>query len=250
MPQPVLDFRPLLSAYSGQMNPITVRVPTEGTYVGGQWLPGGFAEAIIRAVWMPANTELAGKYGVQFDSTGDSDREIIFLFVASPLTGVAAVNETQQVELLGSPTSGTFTLAFGGQETGDLAFNASATVVEIALEALSSIGEDNVEVTGSAGGPWTVEFSGSLAAQNVGSLTGDGSNLGGDVPEDLGVQITTTATGSAGTAELNLSPQKEGSDGTRLVINGKEYEITRLIEDYTELGGYKRYLAESIAVRG
>lgn len=92
-------------------------------------------------------------------------------------------NEKQTVTISGSPTGGTFTLTFGGQTTSGLAHNASAATVEAALEALSTIGQGNVQVTGSAGGPYTVEFVGALAKTNVAAMTADGASLtGGSTP--------------------------------------------------------------------
>src|SRR3954466_7372758 len=62
-------------------------------------------------------------------------------------------NEVQSITLA-LATAGTFTLTFGGQTTTGIAFGAAASAVQIALEALSSIGAGNVTVSGSAGGPY------------------------------------------------------------------------------------------------
>src|SRR4029077_10616438 len=79
---------------------------------------------------------------------------------------------------LGAPTAGTFTLTFGAQTTGALAFNAAAAAVASALAALSSVGSGNVAVIGSAGGPYTVLFVEALkTTQNL--LTGSGAGLTG-----------------------------------------------------------------------
>jgi hypothetical protein len=59
-----------------------------------------------------------------------------------------------------TPTGGTWTLAVGGQTTAGIPYNATATAVRSAIEALSSVGAGNVIVTGGSGGPWTVAFSG------------------------------------------------------------------------------------------
>jgi hypothetical protein len=90
---------------------------------------------------------------------------------------VAAVDEQQSVTLLGSPTGGTFTLTYDSQETGNIAYNASAVSVQSALELLSNIAPGDVLVTGVAGGPWTVLFAGTLAATDVDEMTGDPANL-------------------------------------------------------------------------
>ncbi|MFO0903211.1 MAG: RHS repeat-associated core domain-containing protein [Pirellulales bacterium] len=107
-------------------------------------------------------------------------------------------NDEVQTVTLSNATDGVFRLAFGGQVTPPLDFAATAGDVETALEDLPTI--DAVAVTGSAGGPWTVTFQGSLAGLNVASLQGDTANLlGGDslrtisyVYDDAG-QLTSVA---------------------------------------------------------
>jgi hypothetical protein len=63
---------------------------------------------------------------------------------------------------LGTQSSGNFTLTYGGQTTANIAYNAASSAVQSALQALSGIGT-NATVSGSAGGPYTVTFSGALA---------------------------------------------------------------------------------------
>lgn len=117
------------------------------------------------------------------------------------------VNEVQTVTLgPPSPTGGTFTLAFSGQTTGTIAYNASAATVQTALEALSNIGSGNVAVTGSAGGTWTVTFQGTLAATNVAQMTGNGSLL--TINEKQRVQIVGA---SGGSFTLTFSGQTTGN---------------------------------------
>ncbi|MCC9608514.1 hypothetical protein LOC68_09890 [Blastopirellula sp. JC732] len=103
------------------------------------------------------------------------------------------VNEKQTVSLSTGVTGGTFTLTYAGQTTGNISYAAAASTVETALEALSNI--DAVAVSGSSGGPWIVEFQGSLAATNVASLIGDGGNLTGDDSQTLSITTVTTPTG-------------------------------------------------------
>jgi hypothetical protein len=75
------------------------------------------------------------------------------------------------VTINGGPTGGTFTLTVNGQTTSGIAFNATASAVQSALAALSTVGSGNVAVTGS--GPYDVTLS------NGGTLTADGSGLTG-----------------------------------------------------------------------
>ena len=101
------------------------------------------------------------------------------------------VNAVQSVSV--SATSGTFTLAFAGSITTALAFNASAAVVQAALEALGSIGASNVAVASSVAGAYTVTFTGRLGTYPMPMLTADGSGLAGGT-----VAVTSTTTGVAG----------------------------------------------------
>lgn len=97
-------------------------------------------------------------------------------FLRIDLTG-PLVNNLYIVSL-GSPSAGTFTLTFNGVTTSGIAYNATAATVQAALVALSSVGAGNMLVTGSAGGPYTVQLVGTLA-QSALALTGSGSGLTG-----------------------------------------------------------------------
>jgi len=102
-------------------------------------------------------------------------------------------NEQQTATITGTPTGGTFTLTFAGATTATIAYDAAASAVQSALELLSTIGAGNVKVTGSAGGPYTVEFINDLADTNVAAMTASGAGLtGGTTP---GVTIATAAAG-------------------------------------------------------
>lgn len=115
-------------------------------------------------VEITATTSNAGSFGVSVEQL---------------LAGVADQNEKQQVRLPTGTSGGTFTLTFEGQTTAAIAYNAAAATVQTALEALSNIAVGDVEVTGSAGGPWTVEFKLAFAGKNVALLIGDGTSLTG-----------------------------------------------------------------------
>lgn len=77
----------------------------------------------------------------------------------------------------GTNTGGTFTLTFGAQTTGGIAWNATAATVQAAIVALSSVLGGNVEVTGVAPN-WIIRFQGTLY-QSAGALTGSGASLTG-----------------------------------------------------------------------
>lgn len=81
--------------------------------------------------------------------------------VTHTTVGTAGTASVQVIAFSTTPSSGTFTLSFGGQTTAALPFDASSTTVENALTGLSSIGANNVSVTGD--GPYTVTFQNALA---------------------------------------------------------------------------------------
>jgi RHS repeat-associated protein len=92
----------------------------------------------------------------------------------------AATNEIQEITT-GSATGGTFTLSFGAETTTDLAYDASGATIDSALEALSSIGANNLN-TLAGSDPWQFEFTGDLGSLNVTMITIDGANLVGGSP--------------------------------------------------------------------
>ena len=85
----------------------------------------------------------------------------------------------QRVKLTGSPAGGTFTLDYNGSATAAIAYNATAATVQLALEAVGSIGAGNVAVSGPRGGDWAVDFATDIAvaplALGTNSLTGGSS---------------------------------------------------------------------------
>lgn len=110
------------------------------------------------------------------------------------LSGV--VDEVQSIQA--KVKKGKFKLIFEGQTTAAIKFNATKTEVKEALEALSTIGEGEVEVTGGTGDeegtkPYVVKFLGTLAGKNVGAITADITELE-ETPKT--VTITTTTQGS------------------------------------------------------
>lgn len=167
------------------------------------------------------------------------------------LTGKGQVtNEVQTVTVAvgGNP----FTLSYRGQETGSLANGAAASTVQTALQGLSTIGSGNATVAGSAGGPYTVTFGGTLAATSVDQLGAAGATV-----------VTTSegesANGITGlinqpgvqTGELDVTDADSLLDAialasaaevtpTRWFLSGADFIALRKLKD-----GNERYLIES-----
>ena len=78
--------------------------------------------------------------------------------------GATGVPEVQRVALDSDAHGGTFTLTFDGESTGALPYNITATALQTALQALTSVGADNLTVTG-AFPEYVLTF--------LGTLTGD-----------------------------------------------------------------------------
>lgn len=94
------------------------------------------------------------------------------------LTLNEGVNEVQRISFVNDPTGGSYRLTYGIYMTGNIAYDAEASVVETAIEGLTGIGEGNVEVSGTAEDGYIVEFVGSLANTDVGQL--------GAIPRGIG----------------------------------------------------------------
>ena len=165
-------------------------------------------------------------------------------------SGVVAVNEQQVVTINGSPPSGNFTLTYSGQTTANIAYNATAGTVQTALEGLVNIGAGQVSVAGSAGGPWTVTFTGTLAGTNVVEMTGTDVDMPGGsvsvattVPGVVAVdevQLVTLATATGGTFTLTFG----GDTTSALAFNASSATVDAALEALTSIG------AGNIAVTG
>jgi hypothetical protein len=122
----------------------------------------------------------------------DSSQVALAPFVPSPpadlyydstgMTFSAGTNEVQTITA-GTASGGTFTLTIYGVTTAAIAYNAAASVIDAALEAI--LGAGTVTAAGGALGtnPVTVTFTGMLASTNVPPLLVNGANLtGGTAP--------------------------------------------------------------------
>lgn len=144
--------------------------------------------------------------GLQFCSP---DPNIMAFLMGGTVITRAATAEVQTVTITGTPTGGTFTLTFDGQTTGPIAFDATNTVVDTALEALSNIGVGEVAVTGGPGPgtPYVVTFLGTLG--NVPQMTASGAGLTGGVTPAVAV---TTNTGGSNLTDIGYRAPEVGSD--------------------------------------
>lgn len=117
------------------------------------------------------------------------------LLIWDAVSGAAA--EVQQISI-GTNTGGEFTVTFRGYTSAAIPYNAAAGLVQSTLEALTSIGPGNIEVTGPTGGPWLVTFVGALAGQNVPRMDMSGQSLSGLNEMVAGGSVASGLTGGSG----------------------------------------------------
>ena len=104
-----------------------------------------------------------------------------------------AANEQQILEITGTPTGGTFTLTLNDEETGTIAYNASAADIVTALVALASVTAGDISAIGGSlpGATVTITFKANLGSQDVvvmeidTSLLTGGSSPSGTVSEEV-----------------------------------------------------------------
>jgi hypothetical protein len=109
-------------------------------------------------------------------------------------------SEVQRITITGTPTGGTFTLTFNSQTTTGIAYNATASAVQTALEALSNIDPGDVTATGGSlpGSFVTLTFGGQYAGTDVAAITANSASLtGGTTPTVTPTTITPGGTGNA-----------------------------------------------------
>src|SRR5207253_5813732 len=105
------------------------------------------------------------------------------------------VAEVQTLTVTGSPTGGTFTVKPTGTttETAAIPYNAASSAVQTAIRALGGA-YANANVTGAAGGAWTVTFE-RASGDIVQLVIGTNGLTGGTSPTVAGA----TSTAGSGT---------------------------------------------------
>jgi hypothetical protein len=164
---------------------------TRAIYTMASGYRSGTAEEALRCV-MQAFSFGFSRNGAPTISGNGYGRNLNF-------SATLGVNEVNVVTITGSPTGGTFTITVNGQTTAGIAYNAAASAVQSALEALSNVAPGDVAVTGSAGGPYTLTWGGALANTDI-TISASGAGLtGGTTPA---ATATTTQGGGITTVPL------------------------------------------------
>ena len=138
----------------------------------------------------------------------------------------AQIDNTWNVTL-GPQSSGNFTLTYKGQTTSNIAFNATSASVQTALAALSSVPTGTVAVSGSAGGPYTITFSGVLQA-DTSALTATFTGLGTPSNASLTSQVVSNTLTHDMAVKIGKPSKFEDAEGLFAI----EWELT-MVEDQT-----------------
>lgn len=114
---------------------------------------------------------------------------------------VPARNEVQNVTNDG--TGGTFNLSFGGSQSAEIGYDATAAQVELALEDMASIVD--VAVTKNGASDWDIEFLNPGVA-DLALMTKDDTNMTGQITGTVVSEVTKgRATGTAIVRVANVS---------------------------------------------
>lgn len=192
-------YKPLASA-PDTVDTFTVDM---GSSAGAERFTGCRVNALTMT-WEGENSTIAGSfYGRRMDEavtitagpTAIAEAPIDSANVSLFLGNSSSTNHAYTITITGTPTGGTFTLTHEGNTTASIAYNAIASVVQTALEALPSIGVGNVTVTGGPGPgtPWVATLGTLLAGVQGATMTATSSLTGGTSPT---IAVTNTATGS------------------------------------------------------
>lgn len=140
-------------------------------------------------------------------------------------TVVIGTNEVQRIVI--DATGGTWTATFDGQTATGLAYDISASTLQTALRALSTIGSTGVSVTSPVAQTFDIEFTGPLADTNVAAIT---TNAGGLTGGAATATVTTTQAG--GPVEIDVEPVLAGQVSVYLDDTAAGLGTTKLLGEY------------------
>lgn len=160
---------------------------------------------------------------VTADSLGDKvvpAGQFVSAVTATGKYGPYEISDEVQSVTIGGAGLTSFTLTYSGQTTGAIAAAATAATVKAALVALSNIADGDVTVTGSAGGPYTVTFGGTLKDTDVAQMTATPTGGTGTV-----TVATVTAGAGAGSADGRETPSADTSGYLLESVNLRDGDV-------------------------
>jgi hypothetical protein len=115
-------------------------------------------------------------------------------------------------------TGGTFLATWSGQTTAPVAFDATAAVLQAALEALSNIGAGNVLVWKPSALVFRVAFRAALGSQNVAAMTTTATGLTGGAGTAVVATAVAGVAGTPGTFGPYASGNSDGSQNPKCIL--------------------------------
>jgi hypothetical protein len=210
----------LIYPFASVLGNAVVDTPPGGT-VARRWLfaPRPVARDLCRTFThqkgRPGGNDATRSTGLIFTAFGFSLSKSGGTSLSGSVIGTAQLqeqtldgSEVQTVAETGGPTGGTFALAFMGATTGPIPYNATASQLQTALEALAPVDPGDVLV---AGGPLpatalTVRFGGALTGVDPTAITIDSSALTGGTSPAVTATTTTPYAPATATPLVPLAP--------------------------------------------
>ena len=200
---------------SGQTS-VTSVLTTSKAFEAGQTITGTGIEAGTKIAAVTAGTIILSK------AAGPAATGTTTALTVAEGAGNVPTNEKQTLTLGEKTTGGSFALTFTtpdpsktSAEATAIPASASASELEAKLSGLANIGAGNVEVSGPAGGPWTIEFKGArFADTDVAQITPDPSGLTVSSGEKSATVATAVQGASAGEVCSIAADCRAGIEGT------------------------------------
>lgn len=179
-------------------SPVNVNTNTTTFQVALDTMFGAGNTIVSGQQFGPWTVQFTGEYGgtEQPDisaaniSMGGLDAQVYLIQTAMP-----RVDEKQYMEVRNA-TGGTLTMTLNGDTTAAMPFNASPSTIQRSLIAATAITAGQINVTGSAGSPWTAEFMSTNTGNAAPVISGVGTSL-------TGACSVTVATITNGAAAMN-----------------------------------------------
>ena len=206
----------------GAGNVLVTKLPINGVPYAGS------SRALFQVVF---TGELAGT-AVSSITGAASGTAGFQIAVATARNGEAGVSEVQTLSVAGSPSTGTFTLNFSGQETSPIAYNASAVAIKTQLIALNNLADNDILTSGGPlpGADVVITSTGSKTYTDVPTLVVNDSGLKGIV------SVTTPGvTGLNEIVKLDIAGQDVWSGTVTLTIDSTVLDPIAWNSDLTVL---------------
>lgn len=138
----------------------------------------------------------------------------------------SGTNEQQTLTPTAPPTQGTYKVNYGGSASAAIAFDANGATITSTLEAVPTIGADNLTATGTLGTAVTLEFKNALGDTDVAAVTISDSSLASDAGTNERQDIEVAAQPISGAITITTA----GGTTASIPFNSTAAQIKSAIE--------------------